>query len=398
MENGKAGRNIYIGLMSGTSADGIDAAAVEITGAPEKPLCRLLAYAETPYDDETRALIFRLFDTERTTAAFIAEMNFRLGRLYGAAAAALIAALAREKRLDKGRIAAIGSHGQTVFHAPDGDTPCTLQIGEGSVIAEMTGVTCVSDFRVADIAAGGMGAPLVPFADFLLFSRPDKSLILQNIGGIANSTVLPAGCSPDEVFAFDNGPGNMLVDALTRRFFALPFDRSGDIAASGAADEKLLDSLLQEPYYAKSPPKTTGRELFGEAYAARVAEAAAGLAPRDVIATATLLTARVIADSYRDHILPRCRADELIVSGGGSYNKALLRFLGEEMGRYGVAVSTQEDKGFRSDAKEATAFALLAYRTLQGLPNSLPGATGARHPAVLGKISPASARNAEVQK
>jgi len=383
MINLNENKNIYIGLMSGTSVDGIDAAAVEIDGGADHPACRLLAFANTPYTNEVRQRIFDLFDTKNATVDKVGEMNFLLGRLYGESANALI----ESASLDKAKIAAIGSHGQTIYHAPTGGTPCTVQIGEGSVISRLTGCLCVSDFRVADIAAGGNGAPLVPFTEYALFARADKSIILQNIGGIANSTVLPKGCTPKDVFAFDNGPGNMLIDELTKRHFGKEMDFGGEIAAAGKVDQQLLAKLLTEPYYKAAPPKTTGRELFGKEYADSIDKMAFGMDKHDLIATVTMLTARVIADSYRDFVLPRCQAAELIVGGGGSYNKTLMRYLSETMAPYSVEVYTQEQKGQNSDAKEAVAFALLAYYTLKGLPNNLQSATGAKHPAVMGKIS-----------
>ncbi len=384
MKNGcNTEQNIYIGLMSGTSADGIDAAAVEIVGGYEHPVCKLLAFENMPYSEEIRKSIFELFDTKSATADKISKMNFLLGKLYGEAANKLI----DDHKIDRNRIAAIGSHGQTVYHEPVGDVPNTLQIGEGSVIARLTGIKCVSDFRTADIAAGGNGAPLVPFTEYALFADDKKSVILQNIGGIANSTVLKAGCSADEVFAFDNGPGNMIIDYLMGKFYGKAMDEGGKIAAEGTVDAELLEKLLEEPYYKIAPPKTTGREMFGGDYCERIIRQTAGKRPCDVIATVTALTARVIADSYRSFIEPNCKIDELIVGGGGSYNPTLMGFLRKELERYGVKVYTQEDKGQSSDAKEAVAFALLAYYTLAGLPSNLPSATGAKYPAILGKIS-----------
>lgn len=376
-------KNIYIGIMSGTSADGIDVAAVEIDGDTVHPSCKLLAFKNVPYTKEVRERIFDLFNTKSATADKIGEMNFLLGRLYGEAANLLI----ESEGIDRNRIAAIGSHGQTIYHAPEGDTPCTVQIGEGSVISRITGCLCVSDFRVADIAAGGNGAPLVPFTEYALFADGKNGIILQNIGGISNSTVLPMSCRPEDVFAFDNGPGNMLIDALANRYFGKEMDYGGDIAASGFVNDALLNTLLEEPYYKKAPPKTTGRELFGIDYANRIHHLADGIDKNDVIATVTMLTAKVIANSYRDFILPRHKVSELVVGGGGSYNKTLMGYLSKEMSAYGVSVYTQEQKGQNSDAKEAVAFALLAFYTLKGLPNNLQSATGAKHPAVMGKIS-----------
>ncbi len=376
-------KNIYIGLMSGTSADGIDAAVIELNGDFEHPKYKLMAFENIPYPAEIRTQIFALFDTKSTTADIVSRMNFTLGRLFGEAADKLI----NKYLIPRDRIAAIGSHGQTIYHEPNGEVPNTLQIGEGSVISRITGIPCVSDFRTADIAAGGNGAPLVPFTEYVLYSSNDKSIILQNIGGISNSTVLPAGCKACNVFAFDNGPGNMLIDGLCEMFFHESMDRCGKIAASGNINRELLNALLQEPYYKKAPPKTTGRELFGKEYCKNIISISKGLPYEDVISTVTALTAKVIGNSYKDFICKKYKIDELIVNGGGSYNPTLIKMLKAEMKQYNVTVSTGEEKGENSDAKEAIAFALLAYYTMAGLPGNLPSATGAKFPAVLGKIS-----------
>ncbi len=375
--------NIYIGIMSGTSADGIDIAAAEIDGGFEHPSCRLIAFENYAYDNTVRERIFNLFDPSQATVTELGEMNFLLGRLYGEAANALM----KKHGIDKSRVVAIGSHGQTVYHSPDTEIPYTVQIGEGSVISRICGVPCVSDFRVADVAAGGNGAPLVPFTEFVLYSAADKSVILQNIGGIANSTVLPAGGDAGDVFAFDNGPGNMLIDGAMRRLYGKDMDMGGCIAASGSVNEAMLSRLMDEPYYKKSPPKTTGRELFGDKYIEQILTANKQIKSADIVATLTALTARVIADSYRDFILPIYSCDELIIGGGGSYNPTLVSYIEKHMGEYGVSVYTQEQKGGNSDAKEALAFALLAYYTMAGKPNNLMSATGADYPAVMGKIS-----------
>lgn len=383
MDENKNDKNIYIGLMSGTSADGIDAAAIEIGSSNGHIQCKLIAYECFPYQPIDRERIFMLFDTANTTVDEVSRMNFLLGRLFGEAANKLI----NNSGIPKEKIAAIGSHGQTIYHEPCGAVPNTLQIGEGSVISRITGIPCVSDFRTADIAAGGNGAPLVPFTEYVLYSSAKKSVVLQNIGGISNSTVLKANGLPDDVFAFDNGPGNMLIDGLCKMYYNAEMDHEGRIAASGKINKKLLETLLNEPYYKKAPPKTTGRELFGKEYCLWINELAKGIAKEDIIATVTMLTAKVITNSYRDFIQPQCKASELIVAGGGSYNPTLMCNLKAEMGEYDVSVCTQEDKGENSDAKEAIAFALLSYYTMAGLPNNLPTATGAKFPAVLGKIS-----------
>ncbi len=377
--------NIYIGLMSGTSVDGIDAAAVEITGDASHPKCKLLGFLNIPYEEWVRNRIFQLFDVQNATVDNVGEMNFLLGKVYGEAANRLIDTI----DLDRERIVAIGSHGQTIYHSPNSEIPYTVQIGEGSVISQITGITCVSDFRTADIAAGGNGAPLVPFTEYAMFLNDEKGLLLQNIGGISNSTIIPKGAKQSEVFAFDNGPGNMIIDALTKHCFNKAMDEGGNIASKGKVNEELLNFLLQEPYYMQHPPKTTGRELFGKEYSEKIVQKINELhiSECDAIATVTYLTARVIGDSYKNFVLPKVGVEEMIVGGGGSYNKTLFWHLKNEMGKYGVSVSAWEEKGHNSDAKEAMAFALLAYYTLKKLPNNLQTATGAKSPAVLGKIS-----------
>lgn len=378
-------KEVYIGLMSGTSVDGIDAAAVEISGDVLAPKCRLLAFENLAFCEELRSRIFELFDPETSRVDKLGEMNFELGEAFADAALAVM----KKAGLTSSDVKAIGSHGQTVFHSPKGRVPFTFQIGEGSVIAERTGITCVSDFRTADIAAGGNGAPLVPFTEFALYKSEQKSLLLQNIGGISNVTVLTKNCTVDDVYAFDNGPGNMLIDGIVYSVSGgkMRFDEDGRLAESGEVNEELLSYLLSEPYYSLKPPKTTGRELFGASYVKRVIENFGQLSVQDLTATVTYLTAKVIADSYREFIKACTPCDEMIVSGGGSFNKTLMKFLKRLMLCEGVRVYTGDEKGINSDAKEAVAFALLAFYTLNRCPNNLPGATGATHPAILGKIS-----------
>ncbi len=378
-----------VGLMSGTSVDGIDAALVEFTGPPERPELKLLAFEDRPFPEELRRGIFELFDPAKATADRLGRMSYVLGKLYAQAALSVI----ERAGLSAAEVDAVASHGQTIWHAPEEaelcglPARCTVQIGEGAVIAQDTGLVTVSDFRVADLAAGGQGAPLVPFTEYILYSTPERTRLLQNIGGIGNMTVLPAGCAPEEVFAFDTGPGNMLIDAVAVRATGgrERFDRDGQLAAGGAVDEALLARLKAEPYYSLPLPKSTGRELFGEQYLERIL--ALGLPWADLAATLTELTAWSIADAYERYVLPRCRASELLVGGGGSYNKNLLSRLRAHFAPLGVEVKTQEDVGLSSDAKEAVAFALLGDRCLAGLPNSLPSVTGAKNAAVMGKIS-----------
>ncbi len=382
-----------VGLMSGTSVDGIDAAVVEISGSPEHPQVKLLAFENRPFPEKVREKIFALFQPETSTVEKLGYMNFLLGELYAKSALSAI----KKAGLTPSDIEAIGSHGQTVWHQPDlcmadgYPVHYSVQLGEGSVIAERTGIPTVSDFRTADMAAGGQGAPLVPFSEYLLYSRTDETILLQNIGGIGNMTVLPAGAGPDEIFAFDTGPGNMIIDSVTTAITngSQRYDAGGALASQGTVNEELLTLLKNEPYYSHALPKSTGRELFGAQYTTRILnwQRSHGISNADLLATVTDLTAWSIEDAYIRYVLPKYPASELIVGGGGSYNHTLLGFLSRRFSPHGVAVKTQEDLGLNSDAKEAIAFAVMADRCLLGLPNTLPSVTGAKHPVIGGKIS-----------
>lgn len=323
----------------------------------------------------------------------VGQMNVLLGELYARSARSVV----ERAGLRLEDVDLIGSHGQTIWHSPQPEyvegfpVHYTVQIGEGAVIAARTGVPTVSDFRTADMAVGGQGAPLVPFTEYLLYRKEEETILLQNIGGIGNMTVLPAGAGPEAVYAFDTGPGNMIMDAAVSALTggARTYDAGGAMAAAGRVNSDLLAWLQEEPYYSRPLPKTTGREKFGAQYTARVLERGRelDLSPEDIVATVTDLTAWSIADAYGRYVRPRYRASRLVVGGGGSYNPTLLAFLARRLGEYGVVVQTQEDLGWSSDAKEAVAFAVLADRCAMGEANSLPGVTGAEQAAVMGKIS-----------
>jgi anhydro-N-acetylmuramic acid kinase len=344
--------------MSGTSLDGIDVAIVDILPTSVSTI----GFQSTPYSETVRRVILAVSNTTTTTRE-ISRLNFRLGELY---ARAIQRACRRY-----GPVTLIGCHGQTIYHEGGANT---LQIGEAAVIAERTGVPVVSDFRPRDIAAGGQGAPLVPFVDCLLFGHSRRTRIAVNIGGIANITVIPSGV------AFDTGPGNMVVDALVREHTGgrQNFDRGGRIAARGNLNRPLLDQLLADPYYRRRPPKSAGREQYGAEFVARLRQT--GLPLPDLIATATVLTAATIATAA-----VQFASAELIVSGGGAHNPQILSHLAAFLP--GVALATSADYGIDVDAKEAIAFAILAYQTWRRRPSNLPSATGARHPVILGKIS-----------
>jgi anhydro-N-acetylmuramic acid kinase len=346
--------------MSGTSLDGIDVAVVEIRGHS----LETIGYQFTPYSEAVRSAILGV-DRPKD----LSHLNFQLGELY---ARAVLRAVRRY-----GPVELIGCHGQTIYHEGGAHT---LQIGEAAVVAERTGVPVVSNFRARDIAAGGQGAPLVPYVDYLLYRHPKRARIALNIGGIANITVIPAGAAPGDVVAFDTGPGNMVIDAPAREM-GLPCDRGGKIAASGRVDRALLDELLADPYYRRQPPKSAGREQYGAGFVARLKKS--GLPMRDLIATATVLTAATVAIGVgMQH--RRCPTD-LIVSGGGVHNPQIMAHLAGFLP--GMAISISTDHGIDADAKEAIAFAVLAYQTWRKKPSNLPSATGARHAAVLGSVT-----------
>ena len=379
--------------MSGTSVDGIDAALVEIGGSDQAPEVRLLAFEDRPWPEGVREQIFPLFRPETATVDKIGYMNFLMGEIYAQAVVSVV----EKAGLTLADIDLIGSHGQTIWHAPE---PCdkdgfpvvfTVQIGEGSVIAARTGVPTVSDFRVADLAVGGQGAPLVPFSEYLLYRRSGKTILLQNIGGIGNMTVLPGDEGPEAVYAFDTGPGNMIIDAVVSALTGgeKTYDAGGAMAAQGKVDQNLLAVLQQDPYYTMPLPKTTGRERFGLQYVGKILDYGRehSLSDADLLATVTDLTAWSITDAYGRYVLPRRQATELVVGGGGSFNATLLGFLRERFAPYGVKVLTQEDLGWSSDAKEAVAFAIMADRCVREKPNVLPSVTGARQAAIMGKIS-----------
>jgi anhydro-N-acetylmuramic acid kinase len=372
---------IVVGLMSGTSVDGIDAAVVRIEEEADELRLRLLGYQETPHDEGLRRRIHALFDPTTSRIDEACELNALLGEAFAAAARAAVERTGVRPDL-------VASHGQTVWHQvrPDGGVAATLQLGEPSVIAERLGVTVVADFRPRDVAAGGQGAPLSSYPDALLFADARRGRAIQNLGGIGNVTWLPPGAGPGELLAFDTGPGNALIDHAAWRLTGERFDAEGRMAAAGTPDEDVLARLLGHRYFAQPPPKSTGRELFGAAFAdAAIDELIGrGRSRQDVVATLTRFTARTVADQYR-RFLPRM-PDEVVLGGGGARNPTLRRWLAEELG--GVALKEHDDFGLPSAGREAIYFAVLGYQALHGRPNTAPAGTGARHPVVMGKIVP----------
>jgi anhydro-N-acetylmuramic acid kinase len=382
---------IVAGIMSGTSADGIDVALVRITArtnAGDFDLnFELLAHEHSPYPRAVRNAVLSAMNAGRASVAELSRLNFLLGQLY-AEAVARTRRSARVRRLDL-----VGCHGQTIYHQGEPaiysgqKIACTWQTGEAAVIAARLGVPVVSDFRPADMAVGGKGAPLVPFLDYAVFRNRRVGRIVQNIGGIANLTAIPAAAKPRDVLAFDTGPGNMVIDQLMYSLFRKPYDQDGRIARQGAVLQPLLEDLLRAPYFKRRPPKTAGREEFGREYAKALLQRRNRAKKADLVATVTALTAKSIADAIKRFVLPRGSYRDYIVSGGGSDNKTLMLMLAEETSRLGLTMRHSDDLGLPSHAKEAVAFALLAYQTWHRRPGNIPSATGAARPAVLGKIS-----------
>jgi anhydro-N-acetylmuramic acid kinase len=386
---------LVLGMMSGTSADGIDVALARVSGAPPNLDAKLLDHTSTKFPSALRREILRVAEQHPITAGALSQLNFRLGELFAGAA---IAACRKFKIASK-RIALIGSHGQTIFHQGR-PIPCfgsatasTLQIGEPSVIAR-TGITTVGDFRPADIALGGQGAPLVPYTDYLLYRHEKFGRVSLNLGGIANITVLPRAAKPQQVFAFDTGPANMLIDALVSYFSRgrLRFDKNAHLAARGRSNPALLDELMRDPYLRIAPPKSTGREYYGQAYLKKILTLGRRhrAKPDDLIRAATIFTALSVVDALNRFVLPKTNIHQLIVSGGGAHNPLILAQLSAALP--GVEVLPSSHVGVPEDAKEAFAFALLAYETFHQRPANLPSATGARGAAILGKISYAPPR------
>ena len=380
---------LVIGFMSGTSADGVDAALVRITGFGTQTRAEQLGFCFVPFSDEVRAEILRLAGGGPASAADFCRMNFLLGELFCEAGETLCA----QTGTKLSDIDLIGSHGQTFWHIPEKEEylsrtfASTFQLGEEAVLAERFGCPVVGNFRVRDVAAGGLGAPLVPYTEFLLYRSREECVALQNIGGIGNVTVLPRDCRLEDVFAFDTGPGNMLMDALVERLTngRQHYDAGGKMAAQGRVDAGLLVFLMQDPYLQRKPPKTTGREAYGAPYLAALLDYAAahGVSLLDTLATVTRFTAECIA--YGLQRFSPCRPGRMIVGGGGCYNLTLMAHLRALLPD--CRVMTNEDLGLDGNAKEAVAFALLANETIFASGNNAPGATGARHPVVMGKIS-----------
>ncbi len=373
--------------MSGTSADGIDAALIDITGSGTKTGYRLRAFLTHPYPKDFRDFLLR--NSERSSARIddIMRADMLVAHFFAEAARRV----ARKGGIPLSSVDFIGSHGQTIHHLPQPEflfgkrIRSSFQIGNPSAIAKLTGVVTVGDFRSGDIAVGGSGAPLVPLFDYLTLRSPSVHRGALNIGGIANITVLPRACTPDDVTAFDTGPGNMVIDNLAQRYFHLPFDRGGQIASSGRIEPSLLRWMLSHPYLQLPPPKSSGRETFGDAFVQKIIRRSGRLSPANILTTAAEFTAISIFQSYAGFIRPRYRLSELVVSGGGVHNSYLMNALKRYF--HGVDLYPSDQKNISADAKEAICFALLANETLAGNPGNIPPATGARRKTTLGVVA-----------
>jgi len=367
-----------LGLMSGTSMDGVDTVTVRLSRRGGRLGWEVLDRGSHPYDEVLRGRLLRAIDPERSDVVLLTELHQEVGRAYAAA----VSAAAARRPIDL-----VALSGQTVYHIPRPDAErgwrvvSTLQLGEASVVTERCSVVTVSDFRQADLAAGGQGAPMVPFADLQLYHRPGERIAVQNIGGIGNVTVLPADGDPGGVVAFDTGPGNCLIDEAMEALYSRPFDEGGRVAASGRVLDDALERLLAEPYFELAPPKTTGRELF-TLRAALGRGGLEGASPADVVATLSALTVASMAQAYARHVLPG-GLDEVLVAGGGARNPVLVDGL---RSRLPVRVRTFEEAGYRDKDRETLAMAVMGFMAYHGEPNVLPAATGARHPVIAGKV------------
>jgi anhydro-N-acetylmuramic acid kinase len=382
------------GIMSGTSADGIDVAVVTIAPG-RRPKLTLVAHEGFAFPAPLRRAVLAAMNASATSTAELARLNWRLGIAYTEAVQATL-----EKH--KVKLDLIGCHGQTLYHQPrvamfaGKSFACTWQLGEAALLAATLGVPVVSNFRPADMLAGGQGAPLVPLLDYALFADARRGRVLQNIGGIANLTAIPAAASPDKVIAFDTGPGNMVMDALAQQLFQKPYDRNGAFAAEGSVLLPVLAAALRNPYFAMKPPRTAGREQFGREYAAKFLTNCRRYSskPEDALATATALTAETIAQSYRRFVAAKMKRGgaktspiDYIVSGGGARNHTLMAMLAKRLQPLGCELAASEDFGLPVEAKEAAAFALLAWQTWHHLPGNVPAATGASRPMILGQVT-----------
>ncbi|MDD1367977.1 anhydro-N-acetylmuramic acid kinase AnmK [Bacillus sp. MHSD_36] len=374
------------GVMSGTSLDGIDVALIHIEGSGVGSKVELIHFTTVPFSNDIKNEIQQALSIENSNVQLICSLNFKLGLCFANA----VKEVCKEANFPLGQLDLIGSHGQTIYHQPQQDgsmIPSTLQIGEPAVIAYETNITVISNFRTMDMAAGGQGAPLVPYSEIILYRHPTKSRLLQNIGGIGNVTIIPGHISDQCVIAFDTGPGNMVMDEVCQRLFQLPYDQNGNIAKQGVVVEEVLTYCMNHSFLKMNPPKSTGREQFGEEFVSELLKRFEKHSKENILTTVTRFTASSIVYHYKEFILPYYEIDEVILGGGGSYNDTLVEMIRHGLKEEKCALFLQEDIGYSSEAKEAIAFAILANETYHRNPSNVPSATGAKESVVLGNIT-----------
>lgn len=374
-----------IGIMSGTSLDGVDTVLVEIENYGINTKLKVIEYNEYPMPASTRIKIKQACDEKNSHVDLICSLNFEIGYLFVEAVKRLL----EKANFNSSQLDFIATHGQTIYHIPfqrDNLIPSTLQIGEPAILAYEFNTTVISNFRVMDMAAKGQGAPLVPYSEYILYSEKGKNIALQNIGGIGNVTLLNEDLDIDHIEAFDTGPGNMMINEACRLLYNQPFDHDGYHASQGHIIDEMLEELMNHPYMNKLPPKSTGREEFGENYVKELIEKYNGYDKNDYIKTFTYFTAKSIEYHYQRDIMSKCHLDKVIVGGGGSHNQTLMKMIKTLL--YDIEVYTQDEIGYSSDAKEAIAFAILGNETLHQHFSNVKSATGAKHNVVLGNITP----------
>lgn len=374
-----------IGIMSGTSLDGVDTVLVEIENYGINTKLKVIEYNEYPIPASTRMKIKQVCDEKNSHVDLICSLNFEIGYLFVEAVKRLL----EKANFNSSQLDFIATHGQTIYHIPfqrDNLIPSTLQIGEPAILAYEFNTTVISNFRVMDMAAKGQGAPLVPYSEYILYSEKGKNIALQNIGGIGNVTLLNEDLDIDHIEAFDTGPGNMMINEACRLLYNQPFDHDGYHASQGHIIDEMLEELMNHPYMNKLPPKSTGREEFGENYVKELIEKYNGYDKNDYIKTFTYFTAKSIEYHYRRDIMSKCHLDKVIVGGGGSHNQTLMKMIKALL--YDIEVYTQDEIGYSSDAKEAIAFVILGNETLHQHFSNVKSATGAKHNVVLGNITP----------
>lgn len=374
------------GVMSGTSLDGIDVALVHIDGSGVDSKVELIHFTTVPFCNDMKNDIQQALSIENSNVQLICSLNFKLGLRFANA----VKEVCKEANFPLRQLDLIGSHGQTIYHQPQQDggmIPSTLQIGEPAIIAYETNTTVISNFRTMDMAAGGQGAPLVSYSEIILYRHQTKNRLLQNIGGIGNVTVIPSQLSEKSVIAFDTGPGNVVMDEVCQRLFQLSYDQNGNIAKQGVVVEEVLTYCMNHPFLKMNPPKSTGREQFGEEFVSELLKRFEKHSKENILTTVTRFTASSIVYHYKEFILPYYEIDEVILGGGGSYNDTLVEMIRHGLKEEKCALFLQEDIGYSSEAKEAIAFAILANETYHRNPSNVPSATGAKESVVLGNIT-----------